>query len=153
MAIEIDVGITVAAPVEAVWDYLSQIDRHVEWMADAESIVFLTDQTHGVGTRMSVATAVGPLRTTDIMEFTEWDPPHRMAVRHEGLVTGEGAFTLEPHGEGTWFAWNERLTFPARLGGDVTGFFAKPVLIAVWRRNLRRLGDRFSRPTSTGSSN
>jgi carbon monoxide dehydrogenase subunit G len=144
MAIGISVGIAIGAPVGDVWSYVSRVERHVDWMADAESITFLTDQTRGAGTRMSVATAVGPLRTTDIMEFTDWDPPHRMAIRHEGLVTGEGAFTLEPYGAGTWFSWSETLSFPTHLGGDVIGLAAKPVLTAVWRRNLNRLARHFS---------
>ena len=143
MAVSITVGIAISAPVEEVWAYVAQVERHVDWMADAESITFLTDQTRGAGTRMSVETAVGPLRTTDIMEFTDWDPPSRMAIRHEGLVTGAGAFTLRPHPGGTWFSWSEELSFPTHLGGDVTGFFAKPVLTAVWRRNLKRLAEHF----------
>ena len=145
MAINITVGIAIDAPVEEVWSYVAQVERHVDWMADAESITFLTDQTRGAGIRMSVETAVGPLRTTDIMEFTEWDPPSRMAIRHEGVVTGAGAFTLQPDRGGTWFAWSEQLSFPAHLGGDVTGFVAKPVLTAVWRRNLKRLAEHFAR--------
>lgn len=153
MAIEINVGVAIDALVDEVWGYVAQVDRHTDWMADAESIAFLTEQTRGVGTRMSVATAVGPLRTTDIMEFTEWEPPHRMAIRHEGLVTGEGAFTLEPYGEGTWFSWSERIAFPGHLGGNLTGLMAKPILAAVWRRNLARLARSFTGPTPPGTSN
>jgi uncharacterized protein YndB with AHSA1/START domain len=151
MAIDISVGIAIDAPVDEVWAYVAQVDRHVDWMVDAESITFLTDQTRGTGTRMSVTTAVGPFRTTDIMEFTAWDPPHRMAIRHEGLVTGKGAFTLEPYPDGTWFAWNEQLAFPAHLGSDLTGLLAKPVLSAVWRRNLERLAGHFSAPPAPGT--
>ncbi len=132
------------APVAAVWDYIAAVDRHVEWMADAETITFLGDQQSGVGTRMAVLTRIGPFTTTDVMEFTEWDPPARMAIRHDGLVTGEGAFSLEPIDEGrTRFRWEEDLTFPARFGGAATAWFAAPVLRLVWRRNLKRLADRF----------
>ena len=134
----------IPAPVAAVWDEVARIDRHVEWMADAERITFLSDATSGVGTRIEVLTKVGPLSTTDVMEFTGWEPPHRMAVTHRGLVTGVGAFTLEAVGdEATRFVWEEELTFPARFGGRVMAFAAAPVLRAVWRRNLGRLAARF----------
>lgn len=138
---------TIPAPVAEVWAEVARIDRHVDWMADAERITFLSDSRSGVGTRIEVLTRVGPLKTTDVMEFTEWEPPHRMAIRHRGLVTGVGAFTLESvEGGDTRFVWAEELTFPLRFGGRVTAALAAPVLRAVWRRNLRRLAALF-RPT------
>jgi uncharacterized protein YndB with AHSA1/START domain len=134
----------IPAPVTVVWDDIARIDRHVEWMADAERITFLSEVTSGAGTRIEVLTKVGPLSTTDVMEFTEWEPPHRMAIVHRGLVTGVGAFTLEPVGDrATRFVWEEELTFPVRVGGRVTAIAAAPVLRTVWRRNLRRLAARF----------
>ena len=53
------------------------------------------------------------------MEITEWEPERAMGVRHDGLVTGTGRFTLEPLDDGrrTRFTWEEELTFPWWLGG------------------------------------
>jgi hypothetical protein len=63
-----------------------------------------------------------------------------MGVRHEGLVTGEGRFTLSAvDGDRTAFAWAESLRFPWWMGGPVGGAAGAPVLRAVWRRNLTRL--------------
>jgi uncharacterized protein YndB with AHSA1/START domain len=140
----IQVEVTIPAPPQTVWDDLADLASHVEWMADAESIEFLTDQQEGSGTRMRVATKVGPFRTSDLMEFTAWEPPHRMAIRHQGLVTGEGEFLLAPQGSGTRFTWRETLTFPWYLGGPVTALGAAPVLRWIWRRNLERLVERFA---------
>ena len=135
---------TIDAPIDRVWAYVAAVDRHVEWMADAETITFLDGQRSGVGTRMAVLTRIGPLTTTDVMEFTEWEPPTRMAIRHDGLVTGEGAFSLEPIGVAqTRFRWEENLTFPTRFGGAATAWLAAPVLRLVWRRNLKRLAEQF----------
>jgi carbon monoxide dehydrogenase subunit G len=137
--VRIEVGITVAAPPAAVWRVVEPVERHVEWMADAESIRFTTDQTRGVGTAFDCTTRVGPLRTTDRMEIVEWDAPLVMGIVHRGVVTGRGQFTLRPSGTGTRFTWSEQLTFPLWMGGAVGAFLAKPVLRAIWRRNLRRL--------------
>ncbi|MBT8211655.1 MAG: SRPBCC family protein [Acidimicrobiia bacterium] len=137
------VSVDIPAPPSAVWADIADVGSHVEWMADAEEIRFLSEQHSGVGTRMEVLTRVGPLSTTDIMEFTAWEPPHRMAIRHEGLVTGEGEFLLEEIPEGTRFIWSERLTFPWYAGGPATALAATPVLAAIWRRNLKRLAARF----------
>lgn len=132
-----------ATPAE-VWADLEDIGSHAEWMHDAVAIRFLTAQTSGVGTRFECDTKVGPLGLTDVMEITEWEPGKAMGVRHTGLVTGVGRFTLKRmRGGRTQFQWKERITFPLWLGGPVTAFAAKPVLRWVWRRNLRDLQQRF----------
>lgn len=94
---------------------------------------------------MEVATRVGPLRTTDVMEFTVWEPPHRMAIRHVGLVTGVGEFTLtEIDPSATRFAWHEELAFPWYFAGPIGELFGAPILRAIWKRNLTALAGRFS---------
>jgi len=143
MAVSVRIEQAIDAPIQRVWDDVADIASHVEWMADAESITFRTRQRSGAGTAMEVLTKVGPLRMRDVIEFTEWEPPHRMAIRHRGLVKGEGAFLLESTGDTTRFVWAERLTFPWFLGGAITAWFAAPALRLIWRRNLRRLAARF----------
>ena len=139
----IRVEIEIPAPPAAVWTDLAQLATHIEWMADAESIEFLSATRQGVGTRIKVATRLGPLHTTDLMEFTAWEPPRLMAVSHHGLFTGEGCFVCEPSGAGTRFRWEETIHFPWYLGGPVGAWLARPMLAATWRGNLRRLASRF----------
>ena len=74
-------------------DYTYQ--RHVDWMHDAVAIRFTGEQTRGVGTRFLCDTRVGPITLVDRMEITEWEPAAVMGVRHTGIVTGSGRFTLE----------------------------------------------------------
>lgn len=139
------VSIAIPAAPERVWEELARLEDHVEWMADAHAIAFLGDARRGVGTRMRVDTRLGPFRTRDVMEFTEWDPPRRMAVAHVGLFTGEGAFELEADGEnGTLVRWREEIRFPWYFGGRLGARAAGPVLRWVWRRNLGRLRDRLT---------
>ena len=120
---------------------LEPIERHVDWMADAASIVFDGPQRRGTGTRFWCVTEVGPLRLIDHMEITAWEPERAMGVRHRGIVRGDGRFTLEAiaGGRATRFSWTERLRFPWYLGGSLGAFAAKPVLRWIWRRNLARL--------------
>ncbi|MDX1449281.1 MAG: SRPBCC family protein [Acidimicrobiia bacterium] len=131
--------VDIAAPLDQVWQAASDLATHDRWMADAESIVFRSDTRSGIGTVMEVRTVVGPFRTTDVMEVTEWEEGESIGVRHTGLVTGEGRFHLAPVAGGTRFTWSEELTFPWYLGGPVTAFFARPVLGWIWRRNLKGL--------------
>ena len=143
MSVNIRVEQMINAPPDEVWNDIADLGSHTEWMADAETITFLTDQTSGAGTAMEVLTKVGPLSTKDVMTFTVWDPPHRMAIDHRGLVTGSGEFRLEQAGSQTRFVWEEELVFPLRLGGQLGALIGKPVLEAIWRRNLKKLAARF----------
>jgi hypothetical protein len=138
----IRVSIPVDVPPRRLWADLQDIASHVEWMHDAVAIRFTSRQRRGVGTTFDCDTKVGPLRTTDHMEVTEWRPGKAMGIRHVGVVTGTGVFRLKRRRGGTRLVWEERLRFPLWVGGPLAGLAAKPVLRAVWRRNLRNLKKR-----------
>jgi carbon monoxide dehydrogenase subunit G len=141
----IRVEIALDAPPAAVWARLADIADHVTWMADAAAIRFVGDRRAGVGTTFECETRLGPLRTLDVMEVTEWREPEVIGVRHRGLFTGTGAFRLRPDAGGTRLSWSEDLRFPWWLGGPVGALVARPVLRAVWRRNLRRFAQTTKR--------
>lgn len=145
----IRVAVELDAPTEEVWAYLEQVERHVEWMADAVSITFESDQHRGVGTSFMCATKFGPIRLDDRMEITEWVPEERMGVQHVGLVSGTGMFELESidMGRRTRFSWTETLQFPWYFGGKLGRTIASPLVMKpVWRRNLKTLAVHFSQP-------
>ena len=139
----IKVSVVIDAPIQEVWDDLARLESHAEWMRDAEAIQFLTEQTEGVGTRIRVPTRVGPLTTVDEMEFTVWEPPHRMAINHQGKFSGEGEIALQDTLEGTVVTWQERVKFPLMFAGPVGEFFAAPILRWIWKTNLEALKERF----------
>ena len=130
---------TIPAPPAVVWDDVRDLGSHVEWMADAEEIRFTSDQRAGVGTTFDCDTRIGPLHLVDRMEVTEWEDGRLIGVRHVGLVTGTGRFTLTVAEAGTRFTWQEELTIPWWLGGPLGAL----ALRLVWMRNLRRLRRRF----------
>lgn len=138
----ITVSIEIDAPPSRVWEIVEPVEHHVDWMQDAVAIRFETEQTRGVGTRFVCDTKVGPITLADRMEITAWVPEQTMGVRHSGLVTGEGAFTLTPIdlGRRTRFTWSETLHFPWWLGGRLgEAVGGNVVMKAIWRKNLRNL--------------
>jgi hypothetical protein len=136
----IRVATTIDAPPKSVWASIRDIGSHVGWMEDAVAIRFTSDWRDGVGTTFECDTRVGPFRLTDLMEVTEWDERSRMGIRHVGLVTGSGRFTLRrARGGRTRFTWEERLRFPWWMGGPLGGAVGAPLLRRIWRRNLRNL--------------
>ena len=144
----IRVSTVVLARPEAVWEDLRRIGSHVDWMSDAAEIRFLTEATEGVGVRFECDTRIGPVRLTDHMEVTDWREGEVMGIRHSGVVSGTGQFRLSvcegPEGAvHTRFEWTESLRFGWWMGGRLGAALARPVLRAVWARNLRRFAARF----------
>lgn len=137
----IRVSVDIAAPVQKVWDVVEPVERHIDWMADAVAIRFQTEQTRGTGTTFFCDTKVGPIKLVDVMTITAWEPGKVMGVKHTGVVTGTGEFTLEAIDEvNTRFTWTESLTFPWWLGGPIGAFVGGQIVMkAIWRRNLREL--------------
>lgn len=135
------VGVEIDATPARVWEVVEPVERHVDWMHDAVAIRFTTEQTRGTGTEFLCDTKVGPFKLVDRMEITEWEAGRVMGVRHTGLVTGSGKFTLEPIdlGRRTRFTWAEDLVFPWWMGGPIGSFAAKPVFRHIWKKNLRNL--------------
>ena len=130
----------IEAPPTEVWAAVEDIATHVEWMHDAVAIRFTSPQRSGVGTTFDCDTKVGPFRLVDRMEITQWEPAKTMGVRHVGLVTGTGAFTLRRAGpERTEFLWDETLVFPWWMGGPIGGRVGAVLLAQIWKRNLRGL--------------
>lgn len=141
----VTVSVELNAPIDEVWADVSQLGTHVDWMADAESIEFRTDQESGVGTVMEVLTKLGPLSTRDVIEVTEWEEPRLIGVVHRGVVGGIGRFVLTPIDERrTRFTWHEDLDMPWYFGGRLGAPLSDRALELVWRRNLNRLKNRFA---------
>jgi len=144
MAARVIVSADIPASRSRVWADVADLAEHPRWMTDAHTITFLTKARAGVGTRMEVETRFGPLRASDVLEVTGWDPYERIAVAHRGLFTGSGEFTFADHGGGTRVTWTEQIRFPWFFGGRVGARLARPVLTRVWTRDLRNLCDRFN---------
>lgn len=136
------IGVEIDATPERVWEVVEPVERHVDWMHDAVAIRFTTEQTRGTGTEFLCDTKVGPFKLVDRMEITEWEAGRVMGVRHTGLVTGSGRFTLDPIdlGRRTRFTWAEDLVFPWWMGGPIGAWIGGKIALGpIWRRNLRNL--------------
>lgn len=132
----IEIETVLAHSTHEVWEQLRHIDRHVQWMGDAQRIDFHSDQREGVGTGFDCVTRIGPFTTRDVMEVTEWRDGVAMGVAHQGLFSGRGQFSLRDDPVGTRLTWREELRFPWWFAGPLGAWVARPVLRHVWRQNL-----------------
>ena len=91
MSKTISVETTINAPLNKVWDEVSQIHNHSNWMKDAVKIDFESELRSGIGTKIKVLTKIGPFKLYDYMTFTKWEENKTIGVDHVGIVTGKGA--------------------------------------------------------------
>jgi uncharacterized protein YndB with AHSA1/START domain len=145
----IKVSTEIDATPERVWEVVEPVERHIDWMHDAVAIRFTSEQTRGTGTEFLCDTKVGPIKLVDRMEITEWVPGRVIGVRHTGLVTGSGRFTLTPIdlGRRTRFTWQEDLVFPWWMAGPLGAWVGGKIALGpIWRRNLRNLRHLVEQP-------
>ena len=130
--------VVIDAPIDRVWAVLSDIERQPEWMHDMKSVRLLTPPPHGAGTRGEATVRVFGIAVTDPVTVTEWTPPNRFGVRHEGAFTGGGRFVLEPGADGTTtiIRWDETLVAPVlpRLADPVLRLVFGPIFQADLHR-------------------
>ena len=131
--------VVIDAPIERVWAVVADIEDQPRWMLEMKSVRLLTKGPIGVGTRGEATVRIMGISTTDPVTITEFEPPTRFAIRHEGSFTGGGVITLESGVDGTTtiVRWEETLIGPVfpYLGAIVQ----KPILGAIFQADLERL--------------
>jgi len=131
-------AIAIHAPIEAVWDAVSDIERQPLWMNEMKSVRLLTPGPVRVGTRGEADLRVFLVGVVDPIEVDQYDPPVAFGIRHVGAFSGSGRITLEALDAGrTLVCWDERLVPPhlPNLGQLVQ----KPILGAIFQSDLERL--------------
>ncbi len=106
--------IVIDAPIERVWAEVADIVGQPRWMVEMKSVRLLTKPPIRVGTRGEATVRVFGISVTDPVEVTEFVPPHRFAIRHEGSFSGGGLITLAAGADGTTtiLRWDETLVAP-----------------------------------------
>ena len=137
----VDSLIVIEAPIERVWSVVADIEGQPRWMHDMKSVRMLTPGPVGVGTRGESTIRMLGISVTDPVTVTEFQPPTRFAIRHDGRVSGRGVITLERGADGTTTVvrWSEHLVMPTLpyLGAALSG----PVFGQIFQADLEHLRD------------
>ncbi len=130
-------SIDVRAPVERVWERLTDWPAHSRWIA-LTTVRVTSDRPDGVGATFVGRSGIGPLGFDDPMEIVEWTPPVSgrpgyVRVQKRGrVVLGWAGFEVAAGpGAGTRVRWSEAvevapvwLTRPAGRLIEIGGRFA-----------------------------
>jgi uncharacterized protein YndB with AHSA1/START domain len=143
--------VVIDAPIEGVWDVVADIERQPVWMREMKAVRVLTPGPLGVGTRGEATVRVFGITTIDPVTVTQFEPPNRFAIRHEGAFTGSGLITLEPGADGTTtiIRWEETLIAPALP--HVAAAAMAPVMRSIFQGDLFRLRDLVEGDTGAAS--
>lgn len=128
-------------PPEVVWDLITDWEHQDDWMLEASDFVVLTEQRTGVGVEAEATVQIMGIKTRDRVRVVGWEPGHRLAIRHEGWVSGTGEIFLTPVGAGdTHVFWREDLEPPLGWAGALGIRVVRPAMKRIFQRDLRVLG-------------
>ena len=106
--------VEINAPVERVWEVVSDIPRQPEWMREMKQVRVLSPGPVGAGTEAEATVRIFGIAVSDPVVVSAWDPPRAFGVSHDGLFRGGGHLTLTPGSGGatTIIRWREILVPP-----------------------------------------
>ena len=131
-------AIAIDAPIEAVWEAVSDIERQPLWMHEMKSVRLLTPGPAGIGSRGEADVRIFLVGVVDLVEIDVYDPPVAFGIRHVGVFAGSGRIALEALDAGrTLVRWDERLVPP--LFPNLGQLVQKPILGAIFQADLERL--------------
>jgi len=142
---EITARIQLPVPPDQAWRAVVDWPGQGRWMLATQ-----VHGDHGPGARVVARTGFGPVRFTDTMVITQWEPPHRCVVRHTGrVVRGSGVFEVVPAAAGSELRWTERLELPLGAAGRWGWRLARPLARRGMDLSLRRFA-RLIGPAAPG---
>jgi len=139
-SILIEMGRTLPGPVDVVWRLITDWEHQGDWMLEARDFVVTSEQREGVGVEAEATVTIGGITTRDKVRVTTWEAPRRLAIAHEGWVSGEAEIMLTPLEERTTHLfWREQLYPPLGALGLVGLAAFRPLMRRIFVRDLRVL--------------
>jgi uncharacterized protein YndB with AHSA1/START domain len=140
--IVIELGKTMPGPPEIVWSLITDWEHQDEWMQEASDFVVTSPEREGLGVTAEATIRIGGISTRDKVEVVGWEPPRRLAIAHQGWVSGRGEMFLTPLGKNrTHFFWRETLEPPAGVAGALGLTAFRPLMERIFRKDLGHLED------------
>ena len=134
-------SVQVAAPIERVWEIVSDPSRALSFMSGVTRWEVEGDELSGLGARYRVLFRVGAAEIGGLVELVEWDPPCELAWTSVLGVDQRGRWRLRQDARGRTRV-EMRLAYGvagAGLSGAIAERVAAPILRGHLRRTLQQL--------------
>lgn len=136
-SVVVETAVTIDADPGVIWELITDWERQGDWMLEAKDFVVVGAQREGVGVEAEASVKIGGITTRDHVRVVGWEPPYRLAIRHEGWVSGIGEIFLTEVGPGRTYAfWREELEPPLGIIGAVGIRAFKPLMRRIFARDL-----------------
>ena len=150
-------AVTVDAPPETVWAFVSDMERIPKWVASTDEMRRYDEGEVREGFEYVEYGSIGPLRGESEWEVVECDPPRRQVhVGDLGVAEPRLTIDIEPTDDGgtRWTQTVEFETFPQLrpLGRLVDALFARRVMDRQLRRTMEAGRVQVDRYTRTGDA-
>lgn len=131
--------LTIEAPRAAVWEFISDGSRYLEFMADTDRWEVVGDQT-GCGARWAIRLRVGSASVGGLVEITEFEPPGNLAFNGVTGVDMRGRWRLRERRPGVTEV-EIRLAYqsPGGVLGLIADRVSGPLVGRIFKRSLRNL--------------
>jgi uncharacterized membrane protein len=139
--VRVGASIQVAAPVDRVWEIMSDPERVLTFMSGVTRWEVESEPAAGLGARYRVLFRVGAAEIGGLIEMIEWDPPHELAWTSVLGIDQRGRWRVRDAGRGRTRV-EMRMAYGvagAGLSGWVAERLAGPVIQAHLRRSLQQL--------------
>src|SRR5512132_343629 len=141
----IEESITIAAPREDVWRYVSEPERYSEFMVGSSWSPVPGEPTSGPRARSSIAIQVRSIDLGGIVEVVEWDPPHELAWTNITGIDQRGRWILRDCGSETETTLRVSYQVPGGFLALVASQLGRPLIQRDVRRSLEALKEAVQR--------
>jgi uncharacterized membrane protein len=139
--------IVIDAPIERVWREVADVEGQPRWMREMKAVRLSSPGPVGVGTVGEADVRIFGISATDVVTITEFEPPHRYGISHDGTIKGRGLIVLESGADATTtiVRWEELLIPPVLP--HLAALAMTPTLGGIFQADLVR----FKELVETGS--
>jgi uncharacterized membrane protein len=126
---------TIAAPIETVWQFVSDPERALGFMSGVTRWEVDGDQARGLGARYRMLLRVGSAEVGGLIEVVEWEAPRELAWTSVTGVDQRGRWRLRPAPGGRTRA-EIRLAYGV-AGAGISGWVAERIAGPVVGSHMR----------------
>lgn len=142
----------IAAPVQAVFDYVDEHSNTTRYMKDLTKWAPVGPISHGKGAKFAVAMKAGPMTLSSVVDITTWTENSAIGWTSIEGFKQTGKWTFKAHGDGTRATFDMEYELPGGFAGRMISRAAEPIVrgnIEQSVRNLRSQVERGAKRTTS----
>jgi uncharacterized membrane protein len=135
----------IAAPVDAVFDYVDEHSNTTKYMKDLTKWAPVGANSHGKGAKFAVAMKAGPMTLSSVVDITTWTQNSAIGWTSIEGFKQKGKWTFKAHGEGTHATFDMEYELPGGIAGRMVSRVAEPIVRGNIEQSVRNLRSQVER--------